>query len=298
VRPSARVTSGCVGLYTDAQQAALADLRGTTGASLLGVQLVHAGARGATRPRDRGADRPLPPAQAWPLVAASPTPYTSRSQTPHPLDRAGMDEIAAAFAAAAVRAAEAGADVVEVHAAHGYLLGGFCSPLTNRRDDAFGGDLDGRLRFPLAVVAAVRAAWPQDQPLAVCLSASDLEPGGTSEDEAVEAAGRFADAGADLFTVVAGQTTRGSRPDYAGAYGAPWADLVRNRAGVPAVAVGGIPTVWDANGVLAAGRADLCVLGHPSQPEPAWLHRNVGLPEEMELGVGPSEPGVAFPEEA
>ena len=119
----------------------------------------------------------------------------------------------------------------------------------------------------------VRAALPDGQPLSVCLSASDLEPGGTSEDDAVEAACRFADAGADLFTVVAGQTTRGFRPDYAGAYGAPWADLIRNRARVPAVAVGGIPNIWDANGLLAAGRADLCVLGRPRQPPLAQLRQ-------------------------
>jgi anthraniloyl-CoA monooxygenase len=158
-----------------------------------------------------------------------------------------------------------------VHAGHGYLLGGFCSPLANHREDDHGGDLDGRLRFPLEVVAAVRDAWPAARPLSVCLSASDLQAGGTTEDEAVETARRFHAAGADLFTVVAGQTTRAFRPDYAGAFGAAWSDLIRNGAGVPTVAVGGIPTPWAANDVLAAGKADLCVLGRPAYPDPDWL---------------------------
>jgi anthraniloyl-CoA monooxygenase len=233
------------------------------------VQLVHAGRRGATRGRTSGTDRPLRH-DAWPLVSASPLPYTPVSQTPAELDRDGMDATVAAFASAARMAAETGFDLLEIHAGGGYLLGSFISPLTNHRVDRYGGDIGQRMAFPVEVVAAVRDVWPDDRPVSVCLTASDLAPGGISEDDAVAAACMFADAGADVINVVAGHTTSGFRAVYdRGAFLAPWSNLIRNRARVPTITSGNIPTTSAANDLIAAGRADLCVLD-PQPPAPEW----------------------------
>jgi anthraniloyl-CoA monooxygenase len=189
------------------------------------------------------------------------------SQTPAELDRDGMDATIAAFAAAARMAAAAGFDLLEVHAGSGYLLGSFISPLTNHRADRYGGDIGERMAFPVEVVAAVRDVWPSDRPLSVCLTASDLAPGGLVEEDAVIAACRFADAGVDVINVVAGHTTPGFAAVYdRRAFLAAWSDLIRNRAGVPTITSGNIPSVSAANDVIAAGKADLCVLdplGYP-----------------------------------
>jgi anthraniloyl-CoA monooxygenase len=183
-----------------------------------------------------------------------------------------MDRVREQFVAAARRAAAAGFDVLEIDLGYGYLLASFLSPLSNRRGDDFGGALKNRLAFPLEVVRAVREVWPAEQALTARLSASDLESGGLAEDEAVEAAAALADAGVELFDVVAGHTTPRFQPaSYETAYHAPWADLIRNSAGVPTVCAGNIPTDAEATDVLAAGRADLCVIGRPLPPEPAWL---------------------------
>lgn len=287
VAADARATPGDAGLFDgDAAAlwaAALAPVLG--GPVRYGIGLAHAGPRGATQPRTRGVDLPLAHG-AWPLVAASANPYHpyradargaagargagAGGGVPVALDEEGRERVVAAFVRAAQRADAAGFSLVELHAGHGYLLASFLSPLTNARDDAYGGDLEGRLRFPLEVLRAVRAAWPSEKPLAVCMTASDLEPGGTSADEAVEIARQFAAAGADLLRPVAGQTTPRSQPSYEGAYLAGWSDLVRNGAGVPTV-VGGLSSLDDANHQLLAGKADLFVLGGPTAPEPPWL---------------------------
>ncbi len=213
IAPAARVTPEDPGLWDPAHATAwraVLDAARAAGPALLGVRIGHAGARGATRPRREGTDVPL--RDGWPLVAASPLPYTRRSAVPAALDAAGRAAVRDGFARSARLAAEAGFNLLQVDAGHGHLLAGFVSPLTNRRDDDCGGDLDGRLRFPLEVVAAARAAWPADRPLAVRLTAADLEPGGLAPDEAVEAARRLAAAGADLLEVVSGQTTPRGRP--------------------------------------------------------------------------------------
>lgn len=271
IAPGGRVTPEDPGLWDPAHATAwraVLDAARAAGPALVGVRIGHAGARGATRPRREGTDVPL--RDGWPLVAASPLPYTRRSAVPAALDAAGRAAVRDGFARSARLAAEAGFDLLEVDAGHGSLLAGFVSPLTNRRDDDCGGDLDGRLRFPLEVVAAVRDAWPADRPLAVRLTAADLEPGGLAPDEAVEAARRLAAAGADLLEVVSGQTTPRGHPSYDGAYDLGWSDLVRNGAGVPTLVSGGIGDLGEASGALLAGRADLCGLG-PLPPDPAWL---------------------------
>ena len=271
VAPEARVTAGCAGLWNEAQQACWAALRKRLdGRAHLGVQLVHAGPRGSTRPRTLGTDWPLAEG-GWPLVAASPLPYLPGGPVPAELDQAGMAAVREHFAAAAARAAAAGADLLELHDGQGYLLGTFLSPLTNRRGDSYGGSLEARLRFPLEVLAAVRERWPAGRPLAVCLTVDDQAPGGLAPEEAVAAATALREAGCDLVEATAGQTTAVWRPDYRRAFHAPAADLVRNGAGVPTMVAGSLPTPADADTVLASGHADLCVLGRPGLPDPAWL---------------------------
>ncbi|MFD6970198.1 bifunctional salicylyl-CoA 5-hydroxylase/oxidoreductase [Streptomyces sp. NPDC059949] len=272
-----RITPGCAGLYTQEQAAAwkrIADFVHTSApGTALGVQLGHAGRKGSTRVMWQGMDDPLPEGN-WPLVAASGLPYRPGvSAVPRALTRADMTALRSEFAAAAVRAADCGFDLLELHCAHGYLLSGFLSPLTNHRDDAYGGPLENRLRFPLEVFDAVRAVWPGDRPMTVRLSAADWAPGGTSPEEAVEIAAAFAAHGADAVDVSTGQVVADETPEYGRSYQTPFADRIRNALGVPVIAVGAISSWDDVNSLLLAGRADLCALGRPHLYDPHWtLH--------------------------
>ncbi|HXM55222.1 MAG TPA: FAD-dependent monooxygenase [Candidatus Dormibacteraeota bacterium] len=229
-------------------------------ASLLCLQLTHAGRRGACRPPRRGVDRPLPESERWPLVSASPIAHAPWMPTPAELDQEGMRRARADFVAAARRAAELDHRMLLVDAARGGLLASFISPLANRRTDEHGGPLENRMRFPLEVVRAVRAAWPDDLPLAVAYSAADHIRGGLRPAESLAAAAMLAGAGADVLLVLTGQTTAASHPEYGRTYGVPFSDRVRNEAGVPVIAFGQITTLDEVNTIVAAGRADLCVL--------------------------------------
>jgi anthraniloyl-CoA monooxygenase len=173
---------------------------------------------------------------------------------------ADLRRVAAEFAAAARRAAAAGVRVLLLDLAHGYLLGGFLSPLANRRDDELGGSPEARLRFPLQVVDAVRDAWPDERPLWAAVTATDWARGGLDPDDAVAVARALAEHGCDLLQVTAGQTTAVTRPDYGRFHLVGWSDLVRNTAAVPTMVGGGLSTADQVNTVLAAGRADLCLL--------------------------------------
>ncbi|HEV8650132.1 MAG TPA: FAD-dependent monooxygenase [Actinomycetes bacterium] len=262
VSAEGRTTPGTPGLYRDEHATAwrsLLERARAEGPGLLGVRLAHAGRRGATQPRRRGVDRPLRE-EGWPLLAPSPLPYTPQHPAPQELTREGMEQVREAYRAAAGRAAEAGFDLLVLDMAHGYLLASFLSPLTNRRQDGYGGPLEQRLRFPLEVLDAVRAAWPSERPLAVRLQASDRAPGGLDIDDAVAVAGRLRGHGCDLVEVAAGWTVPWDRPDYRWLYLVPASDRVRNEAGVPTVAAGNLTTADEVNTILAAGRADLCLL--------------------------------------
>ncbi len=272
-----RITPGCAGLWTDAQAEAWSRITAFVHAqapgTAIGVQLGHSGRKGSTRRMWEGIDQPLPDGN-WPLVAASPLPYRPGvNQTPHALDRSGLAAVREEFTAAARRAARAGFDLLELHCAHGYLLSGFLSPLTNHRTDAYGGDLAGRLRFPLEVFDAVREAWPADRPMTVRISATDWAEGGTTADDAVEIARAFAAHGADALDVSTGQVVPDERPEYGRSYQTPYADRIRSELGVPVIAVGAISSWDDVNSLLLAGRADLCALARPHLYDPHWtLH--------------------------
>ncbi len=220
------------------------------------LQLGHAGRRGSMRPRSQGVDRPL--AHGWKLIAPSPIAYTPRSTLPRGMSTRDIKHLVDVTAAAARAAASCHIDVLEINMGHGYLLASFISPLTNQRTDEFGGTFENRMRFPLAVLDAVRAAW--QRPLIIRITAGDLMPGGADLDEAVAAATLLKAHGADLIHPVMGQTVWESRPDYRRLFGVSASDRIRNEAGVPTLADGYITTSDDANTILASGRADLCML--------------------------------------
>ncbi|WP_326799092.1 bifunctional salicylyl-CoA 5-hydroxylase/oxidoreductase [Streptomyces sp. NBC_01808] len=277
VSPRGRITPGCTGLWSDEQEAGwrrVVDfVRGHAPGAALGIQLGHSGRKGSTKLMWEGIDEPLPEGN-WPVVAPSPLPYRAGlNQTPRALDRAGMDAIREEFAAAAHRAARAGFDLLELHCAHGYLLSGFLSPLTNRRTDAYGGDLDARLRYPLEVFDAVRAAWPADRPVTVRISATDWAEGGTTAADAVAVARAFAAHGAAAIDVSTGQVVADEQPAFGRSYQTPYADRIRAETGIPVIAVGAISSWDDVNSLILAGRADLCALARPHLYDPHWtLH--------------------------
>jgi anthraniloyl-CoA monooxygenase len=228
--------------------------------SRVALQLGHAGRRGSMRPRSQGVDRPL--RKGWRLLAASPIAYTPHAALPKEMTARDIAHAVKVFAAAATAAAGCGLDALELNFAHGYLVAGFISPLTNRRTDEYGGLLENRMRFPLQVLEGVRAVWKQ--PLLVRISAGDWAEGGTDLDEVVSIAALLKAHGCDLLHAVMGQTIWESRPDYRRLFGVPAADRIRNEGGIPAIASGNITTSDEVNTILAAGRADLCVLEVPA----------------------------------
>ncbi|GAB3428259.1 bifunctional salicylyl-CoA 5-hydroxylase/oxidoreductase [Massilia solisilvae] len=276
VSADARITPGCPGMYTREHTAAwkrIVDYVHANTDAAIGIQLGHAGAKGSTRRAWEGIDQPLVDAN-WPLVSASPQQYIEGvSQVAREASLEDLERIKADFVRAARAAAEAGFDWLELHCAHGYLLSSFISPLTNRRTDAYGGSLENRCRYPLEVFAAVRAAWPQHLPISVRVSAHDWVEGGITPGDAVEVARLFKQAGADLIDCSSGQVSKQEKPVYGRMFQTPFADRVRNEAGIPTIAVGAIYEADHANGIIASGRADLCAVARPHLANPAWtLH--------------------------
>jgi anthraniloyl-CoA monooxygenase len=216
-----------------------------------------------------GIDRPLEEG-GWEVLSASPIPYFPDSQVPREMDRTAMDRVEAAFVCATKRGERCGFDMLELHCAHGYLLASFVSPLTNRRTDQYGGSLENRLRFPLEVFEAMRAAWPAHKPMSVRISATDWAEGGITGDDAVAIARAFAESGVDLIDVSTGQTMADAQPVYGRMFQTPFSDQIRNEARVATMCVGNITTADQINTILAAGRADLVALGRPHLVDPAF----------------------------
>jgi anthraniloyl-CoA monooxygenase len=275
-----RITPGCPGLYAPEHEAAwkrLADFVHAETSAKLCMQIGHAGRKASTCVpwEGGGIDAPLASGN-WPLIAASAIPYKPASQTPKAMDRADMDRVTAQFVAATQMADRAGADMVEMHAAHGYLLATFISPVTNTRTDAYGGSLENRMRYPLEVFAAMRAVWPAGKPMSVRVSAHDWIDGGVTPGEAVEIARMFRAAGADIIDVSSGQTDPAEKPIYGRMFQTPFSDRIRNEAGIATMTVGNISD-WDqVNGILMAGRADLVCLARAHLADPYWtLHAAV-----------------------
>jgi anthraniloyl-CoA monooxygenase len=272
--PDARITPGCPGLWNEPQRLAwkrIVDWVHANSDAKIAIQLGHAGPKGSTNAPwdDAGVDRPLP-AGNWPLASASPLPYLDDGTVPEALTPERMRAIRDDFVAATRRAAAAGFDWLELHCAHGYLLSAFISPLTNRRGDAYGGTLDKRLRYPLEVFEAVRAAWPQQLPISVRISAHDWVEGGITPGDAVLIARAFKAAGADMIDCSSGQVSPHQKPTYGRMYQTPFADRIRQEAGIAAIAVGAISEADHVNSIIAAGRADLCAIARPHLANPAW----------------------------
>ena len=273
VSAEGRITPGCPGLYTTEHQRAWKRIVEWVHAhtdAKIAMQLGHAGPKASTRVAWEGADEPLAEGN-WPIVSASREQYLEGvSQIPRMMTRADMDEVTAQFVRSAIWAGEAGFDWLELHCAHGYLLSAFISPLTNHRDDAYGGSLANRLRWPLEVFAAVRAVWPAQRPMSVRISAHDWVDGGITPDDAVEIARAFKSAGADMIDCSSGQVSAKQKPVYGRMYQTPFADRIRNEAGIPTIAVGAISEADHVNSIVAAGRADLCAIARPHLANPAW----------------------------
>ncbi|WP_144139563.1 bifunctional salicylyl-CoA 5-hydroxylase/oxidoreductase [Providencia rettgeri] len=272
IAPDARVTKGCVGIWNDEQVTAwqrVTDFIHQKTDAKIGIQLGHAGRRGSTQ---RGWEKENHPMDAdnWPLVSASALPYLPNiSQAPVELSEAQMTTVIDQFVAAAKRAETAGFDWLELQAGHGYLLSSFISPLTNQRTDNYGGTLENRLRFPLAVISAVRQVW--SKPLSVRISSTDWVDGGTTVDDAVEIGRAMKQAGADMIDCSSGEVSPQQQPVYGRMYQTPMADRIRNEAGIPVIAVGAITDADQVNSIIAAGRADLCALSRPLLSDPAWV---------------------------
>jgi anthraniloyl-CoA monooxygenase len=273
VSADARITPGCPGMYEPAHTAAwrrIVDFVHATSDAKIAIQLGHAGAKGSTKRAWDGADQPLDDGN-WPLVSASPQQYLAGvSQVAREATMEDLRRIRDDFVRAAEAAADAGFDWLELHCAHGYLLSSFISPLTNRRTDEYGGSLANRLRYPLEIFHAMREVWPQHLPISVRISAHDWVEGGITPDDAVEIARMFKAAGADLIDCSSGQVSKKQQPIYGRMYQTPFADRIRNEAGIPTIAVGAISEADHVNSIIAAGRADLCAVARPHLANPAW----------------------------
>ena len=282
VAPDARITPWCPGMWNEQQSdewARIVRFVHQNTPAKIGLQLGHAGAKGATQKMWEGVDVPLESGE-WPLIAPSEIQYLDGiSQVARAMTREDMMRVQTEFVHATELGERAGFDWLELHCAHGYLLSAFLSPLTNCRDDEYGGALENRLRYPLEVFRAVRAAWPAHKPVSIRISAHDWAPGGNTDSDAVQIARAYRDAGADMIDVSAGQVVKAEQPVFGRMWQTPFADRVRQEVGIPTIAVGAITDADQLNGILAAGRADLVALARPHLVNPAWT-----LTEAARLG--------------
>lgn len=300
VSAEGRITPGCTGIWNDDQAIAwkrIADFVHTHSGAKMAIQIGHAGPKGATlepwKWDPKVLDEPLPTEQQWPLLAASAVPFDSYSPVPKAMDRGDMDAVLQQHVDAVHRAETAGFDMIEMHAAHGYLLSSFITPVLNQRNDEYGGSLENRLRYPLEVCRAMRAAWPAEKPMSVRISAHDwVGDQGISETDALAIAKAFIAAGADIINVSTGQTSHAAKPQPGRMFQTPLSDLIRNEGGIATLAVGNIYDVDHVNSIIAAGRADLVCLARPHLADPNWtLHAAASLGYR---GQGVGEPHQYF----
>jgi anthraniloyl-CoA monooxygenase len=276
VSAEGRISPGCTGLWNEAQRDAwqrIVNFVHEASPAKICLQLGHSGRKGSTQLGWEQSDHPLASGN-WQTIAPSALPYYEGiSAPPRAMTRADMDKVLADFVHAAKLGASAGFDMLELHMAHGYLLASFLSPLTNRREDEYGGSLANRLRFPLELLAAVRKVWPADKPLSVRVSASDWAEGGLPEEELLDIARAMKAASVDILDLSSGQTVPWQKPVYGRMYQTPFSDQVRNLVGIPTIAVGNIFEADHVNSIIASGRADLCALARPHLADAAWtLH--------------------------
>ncbi len=276
VSDTGRITPGCPGLYRPEHETAwkkLTDFVHQETDAKICCQIGHSGRKGSTNLGWQGMDEPLASGN-WDLISASAIPWSDANATPRAATPDDMDEICQQFVASVLMAERAGFDMIEVHAAHGYLLSSFISPASNTRTDDYGGSLGNRLRFPLHVFEEMRRVWPKEKPMSVRISANDwIGASGITPDEAVKIAKAFFEAGADIIDVSAGQTTTDAQPIYGRMFQTPFSDRIRNETGIATMAVGNIYEADHANSILMAGRADLVAVGRPHLADPYWTLR-------------------------
>ncbi|MEM8884457.1 MAG: bifunctional salicylyl-CoA 5-hydroxylase/oxidoreductase [Planctomycetota bacterium] len=297
VSADARITHGCAGMYKPEHVDAwkrVVDFVHANSQAKIGLQLGHAGRKGATKLMWDGIDQPLDEG-AWPILAASPLPYMPHSQVPKAMDRADMDRVRDDFARAAGMADEAGFDLLELHCAHGYLLAGFLSPMTNHRDDEYGGAIEARMRYPLEVFEAVRAAWPQHKPMSVRVSAIDWHAEGQTIEDTMTFVRALQERGVDIIDVSSGHTDRAEEPDYDRCYQVPFSERIRLGTGVPTMTVGGISNHGEINAILASGEADLVVMARPHLFNP-YFTRHAAAQQQVYDIPWPKQYGPAAPE--
>ena len=290
VSPEGRISPGCTGLWNGEQAAAwkrIVDFVHANSKAKICLQLGHSGGKGSTRLGWEGDNLPLSEGN-WPVISAGDIPWSQENQQPRCMSRDDMDEVKAQFVAAVRMGIDAGFDMVEMHAAHGYLLSSFITPLQNNRADEYGGSLENRLRYPLEVFEAMREVWPSDRPMSVRISANDWAGAeGVTPDEAVSIAEAFARAGADLIDVSAGQTWADAKPVYGRLFQTPFSDKIRNEARLATMAVGNITEPDQANAILTAGRADLVALARPHLVDPMWTLRAAAMANYRDQWVPP-----------
>ncbi len=281
VSANGRITPGCTGLYTPKHEAGWKRINdfihAETGAKIC-CQIGHSGRKGSTQVGWADSDAPLVSGN-WPLLSASAIAWSAGNATPKAMDRADMDKVTRQFVKSVEMAEGSDFDMIELHAAHGYLISSFISPKSNIRTDEYGGSLENRMRYPLEVFREMRAAWPGQKPMSVRISANDwLGDDGVTPDEAVEIAMMFAVEGADIIDVSAGQTSTDAKPVYGRMFQTPFSDRIRNQAGLATMAVGNISDADQVNSILLAGRADLVCLARPHLADPYWtLHAAIAL---------------------
>jgi anthraniloyl-CoA monooxygenase len=295
VSPEGRITPGCPGFYKPEHEQAwkrIVDFVHTETDAKICAQLGHAGAKGSTQLGWEEGDAPLKDGN-WPVMSASETPWAPENQTPKAMTRADMDVVRDQFVASAQMAQRCGFDMLELHMAHGYLLSSFISPLTNQREDEYGGSLENRMRWPLEVFHAVRAVWPEEKPISVRISANDwVGDDGITPSDAVEIARLLQDAGVDICDVSAGQTSIRAKPVYGRMFQTPFSDRIRNETGMATMAVGNIYEPDHVNSILMAGRADLVCLARPHLSDPYWtLHAAAKLGDKGVNWPKPYWPG-------
>lgn len=299
ISSNARITPGCTGLWNDQQQIGwtrIVNFVHSHSAAKMAIQLGHAGPKGSTKkPWDQSmSDEPLEH-DGWEVVSASEVPYADYCNVPREISVEQMQTVLDEFVAATERANACGFDMVELHAAHGYLISAFITPVLNKREDNYGGSLENRLRYPLEIFSAMRAAWPAEKPMSVRISSNDwVGDLGITPDDAVVIAKAFKNAGADIIDVSAGQTSSQAQPVYGRMFQTPFSDQIRNEADIPTMAVGNIFEIDHVNSILMAGRADLCCLARPHLADPNWPLRAaasqaysgdaIKVPEQYEAG--------------
>lgn len=274
ISPEGRISTGCAGMYkpehVDAWKRVVDFVHANSDAKIA-VQLAHAGRKAACTPPWLGG-KPLPADEAWEIIAPSAIPFSPESQTPRQMGRDDMDRLIDAFAEGARMADAAGFDMIEIHGGHGYLLSSFISPLSNTRNDEYGGPLENRMRFPLEVFRAIRANWPEGKPISMRISAFDWEDGGTQVSDAVEIGRMMKAAGLDILDVSSGNVTSTARPRVEGLFQTPFSEEVRGKAGIPTITVGNVSGPEQLNEIIAMGRADLCAMAKGQLYDPFFAH--------------------------